>query len=358
MGRVAVLKGLSLVLATAFIAACGGSPTGSVSSPATTATPAANAVAASAATGPITQVRIGLNRNLLFFPVWVAREWGYFKENGIDPKFTEIASGTELRTAILGGSVDFTVQVPEGSAVLYQKGAQLENVVATQGKLTWSLVLAGKYKGQSKLGDAAFLKGKTIGVSSRGSGSDLQLQALLRAGGLKPDTDVKIVAIGAYANGIPAMAQGRIDGMMSVEPGTSQAIAAGDFEYVFFGKPGVYPGSTEVPMGSLAAMKSYIEKQPDVVARVVRSVVEAESAMAKDPDRTLSYAAQLEKSTPDKLTKAVKGQLIPALTPVISEAGWNALMKTLVDAGSIKSAMPYDTAVATQFKSEWAAFKP
>ena len=352
-------RAIALGVSVALVAACGGGGTPSAQATVAPSAAPATAVATSAATATPVQtakVKIGLNKNLLFFAVWVAKEWGFFKNNGIDAEFVEIASGTELRTAILAGSIDLTVQVPEGSAVLYEKGEQLQNLVATQGKLTWSLVLGAKHKGKSKLGEVSYLKGMTIGVSSRGSGSDLQLQALLRNGGLKPDTDVKIVAIGAYANGIPAMERGTIDGMMTVEPSTSQAIAAGDFEYVFFGDS-VYPGSTDVPMGSLAAMKAFIDKNPEVTARIVRSIVEAEAAMVKDPDRTLAYAASLNKSTPEEMTKAVRKELIPALSPVISEVGWGALMKTLVDAGSIKAAMPYNLAVATQFKSEWDRFK-
>lgn len=349
-----VLKVMSLALVVVLIAACGGSsatpgPSGSPTnapSVAPTATPLQTAT-----------VRIGLNKNLLFFAVWVAQERGFFKKNGIEAEFKEITDGTALRTAVLAGSIDFTVQVPEGSAVLYNQGETLMNVVATQGKLTWSLLLAERHKGKFTKGDGKALKGMTIGVSSRGSGSDLQLQALLNASGLKPNTDVKIVAIGAYANGIPAMAQGQIDGMMTVEPATSQAIAAGAFEHVYYGDPGVYPGSADVPMGALAALKTYIDKNPDVTARVVRSIVEAETYMVANPDWTLEYAATLNKSTAAALSGAVKKQLIPALTPVISETGWKTLVGVLVQAGAIQKEAPYSAAVAIQFKSEWDKFK-
>ncbi len=301
-------------------------------------------------------VKIGLNKNLLFLAVWVAKERGIFEKNGIDAEFVQIADGTSLRTAILAGSIDFTVQVPEGSAVLHQQGANLLNVVATQGRLTWSLVLAGKYKDKVKLGDVSALKGMTIGVSSRGSGSDLQLQALLKANGLKPNSDVQIVAIGAYANGIAAMEQGRIDGMMCLEPARGQALAAGDFEDVNFGTE-VYPGSTDVPMGALAAMKEYIDANSDLVGRVVASLVQAQSDMVADPEWTLQYAARLNNLPADSLEGAVKQQLIPALNPAITEKGWNTLMQVLVDAGALKQAVPYSEAVATQFAPEWDKFK-
>lgn len=315
-----------------------------------------NSAAAQNAARETTSVKIAVNKNLLFFPVWVAKERGIFQKNGIDAQFVEITDGTALRTAILAGSVDFTVQVPEGSAVLYSRGAKLMNVVATQAKLTWSLVLAGKYKGKFKANDAKILKGMTIGVSSRGSGSDLQLQALLKANGLAPNTDVKIVAIGAYANGIAALEQNRIDGMICLEPARGQALAAGNFEQIYFGTD-VYPGSTNVPMGSLAAMQEYIDKNRDLATRIVLSVVEAESAMVADPDWALAYAARLNNMKPEQLSFAVKSQLIPALNPAMSEKGWNTLMEVLVDAGALKETVAYSEANATIFAPVWAKFK-
>jgi NitT/TauT family transport system substrate-binding protein len=311
---------------------------------------------AHAQTPAMTKVRIAINKNMLFFPVWVAKERGLFAKNGVDVEFVEIADGTALRTAALSGSVDFATQVPEGSAVLFSRGEKFPNLVATQAKLTWSLVLAGKYKDKVKVGDAKALKGMTIGVSSRGSGSDLQLQALLKANGLTPNQDVKIVAIGAYANGIAAMEQNRIDGMICLEPARSKAIAAGNFEHVYFGTE-VYPGSANVPMGALAALQDYIDKHPDLARRVVLSVVEAESAMVADPDWTLAYAAKLNNTSTDELSYAIKQQHIPALNPAMSEKGWNTLMDVLVDTGALKEKVAYKDANATMFASEWAKFK-
>lgn len=306
--------------------------------------------------GDATPVKIAINKNMLFLPVWVAKERGLFAKNGIDAQFLEIADGTALRTAVLAGSVDFATQVPEGSAVLYSRGAHLLNVVATQAKLTWSLVLAGKHKDKVKPGDVKGLKGMTIGVSSRGSGSDLQLQALLKANGIAPNKDVKIVAIGPYANGIAAMEQDRIDGMMCLEPARGKALAAGNFEHTYFGTD-VYPGSANVPMGSLAAMQEYIEKNPGLARRVVLSVVEAESAMVADPKWTLTYAAKLNNTTEEELDFAITVQHIPALNPAMSEAGWNTLMDVLVDTGALKEKVPYKAANATMFAPEWAKFK-
>lgn len=373
--RSAVFHGKSRLLTAAFCAALIAAGCSSGAATTTTSTSPASGPTTSAPTGssaPSTTtepqttttfktvtVKIGLNRNLLFLPVWVAKEKDFFSGQGIDAQFTELSGGSELRTAILGGSTDFTVQVPEGSALLYVQGEHLVNVVATQKKLGWKLIIRTQEKDQVKT--VADLKGKVIGVSGRGAGSDVQLQALLRSANLVPDKDVKIVAIGAYSAGIEAMRAGQIDGMMIVEPATSQALSEGvGYVLADWSAPDfkIYPGVDQVPFGSLAAMQSYIDAHPDVVERVVRAVVQAEQYMVDNPDWTVQYAATLTSTDASLIDGAVRNGLLPNVGPQISEVGWNALVKALQGAGVITEDVPYQAVTDVALASVWDEFKP
>ncbi len=91
-----------------------------------------------------------------------------------------------MRTAVMSGAVDMAIQNPEGSALLYQQGQRLVNLVATQGKLHWVLVLGKQHAGKVKPGDIAALKGMRLGVTARSAASDMHLQALLRRANLLP----------------------------------------------------------------------------------------------------------------------------------------------------------------------------
>ncbi|HTV71244.1 MAG TPA: ABC transporter substrate-binding protein [Rhizobiaceae bacterium] len=302
-----------------------------------------------------TDVSIGVNRNLLFVPAWIAKERGFYEKHGLNVTLQEVGGGAELRTAILSGAVQFIVQSPEGSAPLYVQGQRLVNVVATQGKLNWALVLGKQHDGKVNSGDLSALKGMTFGVTGRGSGGDMQLQALLRRGGLVPDQDVQIVAVGQYAAGIAAMQEGQIDGIMAVEPATAQALDAGGFVLVDYGQGNAYPGSDSVPMGALATTGEYLASNEPVARAVVESVVDAMMFIREDPAWSAEYIAKLSGLTVEQARRIVDKELVEN-SPVISEEGWNTLVGLLKEGGVLKVDVPYAEVVATQFADIWARY--
>jgi NitT/TauT family transport system substrate-binding protein len=74
----------------------------------------------------------------------------------------------------------------------------------------------------------ADLKGKNLGVTSIGSGTQTVTSAIIGKAGLSPTNDVKFVPVGAGSTFIAAMKQGAIDAGMTTEPTISRLIAAGD----------------------------------------------------------------------------------------------------------------------------------
>jgi NitT/TauT family transport system substrate-binding protein len=313
------------------------------------ATPSAPALAQG------TEISIGVNRNLLFVPVWIAKERGFYEERGLDVTLQEVGGGAELRTAILSGAVQLIIQSPEGSAPLYVQGQRLVNVVATQGKLNWALVLGKQHEGKVAPGDLASLKGMTFGVTGRGSGGDMQLQALLRRGELVPDEDVSIVAIGQYAAGVAAMEQGQIDGIMAVEPATAQALDAGGFIFVDYGQGDAYPGADTVPMGSLATTAEYLDANGETVRAVVEAVVDAMIFIREDPTWSADYIAGLSGLTVEQARRIVDKELVDN-SPVISEEGWNTLVGLLKSGGVLEVDVPYAEVVASQFADIWSRY--
>jgi NitT/TauT family transport system substrate-binding protein len=313
----------------------------------------------SLAAGPsvaATDVKIGVNRNLLFVPVWIAKDRGFFAKRGIDATLQEVGGGAELRTALLSRSVDLVVQSPEGSAPLYQQGQKLVNVVATQGKLNWALVLSKYHKDKMKPGDLQALKGLKFGVTGRGSGGDMQLQALLRRGGLAPDRDATIVPVGTYAAGIAAMDRRQIDGIMAVQPATAQALNAGGFVFVDYGVGQAYPGSDEVPMGSLATTAEYLAANEATVKAVVEAVVDAMVHITREPAWSAEYIAKLSGLTVEQ-SRSIVDKELARNSPVISERGWNTLMQVLKDGGVLKVDVPYQDVVARQFLPVWKRYE-
>lgn len=253
--------------------------------------------AATASAAELQPVTIAVNRNLLFVPVWVAQEQGFFEAEGLDAELVELTGGgAEIRTAVLFGAVDATVQVPEGSALVYQQGQRLVNIVVTQSTVPWRLVLSQELEGSVEPGDVAALEGLTIGVTGRGAGSDVFLQALLRSVGLEPDADVTIAAYGGpWASALTAIEEGQMDGAMIVQPGVAPSREVA-FEFARISDGELLEGAEVMP----GAMND----------------------LHADPSAGVESGARIMTDSDDAFIETVVSRMVPKCGPELNEESW------------------------------------
>lgn len=62
------------------------------------------------------------------------------------------------------------------------------------------------------------LKGKIVGISSRGGSNDLMLQIVLQKNGLAPNKDVTVIIVGAQGESVIALRTGRIAAALITPP--------------------------------------------------------------------------------------------------------------------------------------------
>ena len=80
----------------------------------------------------------------LHIPSYIAMDKGFFKDEGLDARFVELA-GKPLMTAGLTGNVDF-IPIPSGGAQAVLKGAQLRYIVGQSLKPQWIIVVKPEIK--------------------------------------------------------------------------------------------------------------------------------------------------------------------------------------------------------------------
>jgi ABC-type nitrate/sulfonate/bicarbonate transport system substrate-binding protein len=145
---------------------------------------------------------------------FVAKDKGIFEKHGLDVTFTYPPSGATAAQLLLAGEIrgwngpmDYAIQAAAKGADLKMAGMPFPTttdyiIVSTTG--TWPAVNA-PYEEKIKA-----LKGKTIGVSGIGAGTDHMLIAVLNSVGLA-DSDVHRVAVGPSIGGLGQLQSGRID---------------------------------------------------------------------------------------------------------------------------------------------------
>src|SRR5215813_4834977 len=139
-------------------------------------------------------------------PFWIAKEIGLYEKYGLDVKLVNIAAGSVSLTALLAGDVQLTT---DSSAGVVSGGARGATVitVSTNGALPYQLVALPTIRSPGEL------RGKIVGSSRIGAGTDFLLRRILAKLALVPGKDVSLIPTGVSESEkrIQLMLQGKID---------------------------------------------------------------------------------------------------------------------------------------------------
>lgn len=139
-------------------------------------------------------------------PLWIAKDLGIFEKYGLDVDLLYIASGFTSVNALLGGSVQVIAASGSSAVGAAARGAPVV-IIASLGAIGYKLIA------RPSITSIQELRGKVIGSSRIGAGSDYALQRLLPKLGLQPGKDVHLIPTGLSESDrrLLIMLQGRID---------------------------------------------------------------------------------------------------------------------------------------------------
>lgn len=156
------------------------------------------------------RIAIGGQAQLIYLPVTLAQELGYYKEAGLNVTLLDFPGGAKALEALMGGSADVVCG-------FYDHTIQM----AAQGKELTAFVAMLRYPGLVLVSPAIAsipdLNGKTVGVSAPGSSTHMFLNYLLVTHGLKPD-DVSNASIGMSATAVGAVTHNKVDAAVMTDP--------------------------------------------------------------------------------------------------------------------------------------------
>jgi NitT/TauT family transport system substrate-binding protein len=238
---------------------------------------AALLIAASFATAASAQdkvrIAVGGKSAVYYLPLSVAERLGAFKDAGLDVEIADVASGGRTLQAVVGGSSDIgvgnfdhTIQMQakhQGLAAVLQFGRYPGFVLA---------IMAGKADRYHSPKD---LKGMKIGVTSPGSATHFMAAYMLVRSGMKVD-DASFVGTGTTSTAVAAAQRAEIDAIVSSDPmmtlmETDMLVKVVADTRTEAGTKAVYGGP--YPGGAIYATPAFIEKNPQVVQKVVDAFV-------------------------------------------------------------------------------------
>jgi len=165
-------------------------------------------------------------------PLWIAKDLGLYEKYGLDVKLVNIAAGSVSLTALLAGNVHLTTDSSSGVVGAVARGAPIVTV-STNGALPYQLIALPSIKSPPEL------KGKIVGSSRIGAGTDFLLRRILANLGLTPGKDVSLIPTGVSESEkrIQLMFQGKIDATIGEADKVFQFAQLGGQKLSVLGEP-------------------------------------------------------------------------------------------------------------------------
>jgi NitT/TauT family transport system substrate-binding protein len=209
----------------------------------------------------------------------VGKEMGFFKEENLTVDTINADGSIAALQAVASGSADVTPA--DAGSIL---GAVEKNVpVKAIGGLVqnWPWVMA--VKPDSPISSAADLRGKKVGVISLASGSAPYARAYVRAAGMDPEKDVKLLPVGVGAQAATALNSGSVD-VLALYTQAYAVIENSGTQFKYLDNPDMFKGIRSL---TFAASEKSLKQNKDVNARFLRAAYKSMLFSAKNPEAAM-----------------------------------------------------------------------
>lgn len=195
-------------------------------------------------------------------PFKVAQLRGFWREEGLDVE-TILIRGAVGMQALLGGSVDYTSA--SGSTIAAAvRGIPVKLVFVSSAKPQFDLM------SQPAIKSVQDLRGKIVGISSRGGSNDLITQMILQKNGLAPSKDVTLIIVGGQEESALALRAGRVAAALMTPPRPFMLLREGFNRLAYSGDY-----MSTYPNGGIGVTDEKIKSNPGEVQAFVKGTIKA-----------------------------------------------------------------------------------
>ncbi|MBW6417430.1 ABC transporter substrate-binding protein [Celeribacter sp. PS-C1] len=269
-------------------------------------------------------------QSLLYLPLYVAQEQGFFADEGLEVTIETGGGGAQSWAAVIGGSAQFSIQDPVFVPKSREMGADGVVVAGVQNAPTVFIFGSDETPLQD---DLSLLSGKRVITSPEPDTTWAFMSYLIEQEGLE---DVNIVNV-SIGNEIPAVMAGRADYALAVDPQVAQAELDNGLSsvYSFSANKDWYPYA----FSSLTTTQSYIDENPEAAQGVVTAFERASRFIYADFDRTVEIAQEYFPTLSEEVVRTSVQREIDAKgypeNVLVSEKAWENNMNISVYAGTL-----------------------
>jgi NitT/TauT family transport system substrate-binding protein len=300
--------------------------------------------------------------SVAFIPIYVARYFNYFGDEGLAADVITTAGGGPDVAALVAGEAQFTAAGPNNQLALWQEGKKTLSVASFGDRLTINLVMSKELADQKGITrespmeqKLAALKGARISITRRGALTDLVSRMYASRACLDPDKDVQIIATQAGQTQIAALEQGQVDVVAASTPTAETIVERGRGVMLFYNSGGEDPSLQPFTGYSIIVREDYPRQESETVKAFVRAIVRANKwtvdHTAEDAAKIMNfYLPNLQVADIAKNFAYIKTG-VPA-TGCLSERGVGANIEMFKAAGFLKQDIKWTDIATNDFLPE------
>jgi NitT/TauT family transport system substrate-binding protein len=236
--------------------------------------------------GEITELTgtIPFPSGIVFYPLYVAEDKGYFEEEGISVRVQPLEGSGPVIQQVITGQADFGLGTPSDTMSAVLEGADLTSIYTLYQSNVFSVVT----EADSDVDTLADLEGETIGVGSKEGGETDFLKALLSAEhGWQEGEDYELLAVGDGGSATVAIEGGDVPAYAASFPDVAIMRLRG------LELRNIVPSNFQGFFDSTVVMQSdFVNKNPDLIEGLGRALAKATIFGLENPEETLDITAK------------------------------------------------------------------
>jgi len=230
----------------------------------------------------ISKIRVSTNKTPYSTLYVVAKEKGFFKEEGLDVETVIVGTGREGLDALISKNVEINFVVDTPMANLGFKSTEVQLVATLAEGLDLDLIVR-KDRGINQPSD---LKGKKIGIQ-KGTVMEFFASKFLETNGINKE-DVEIQNIGIKEMAV-AFERGDFDAVSSFEPHTNKILEMMRDEAATFSL--VIP-KVRLVNWNVSVRQEFLENHPVVIKRFLQALIKAEKYTRDNKEEVIGIVSQ------------------------------------------------------------------
>ncbi|MFD3928760.1 ABC transporter substrate-binding protein [Streptomyces sp. NPDC058614] len=318
--------------------------------------------AESGASTAVGKLAVGqVSTSIAFFPMFIATKKGYFKEEGVtfgDPPI--LGNGSKVAAALKSGSIELGGSVMTDVLKLSQIQSDIRLVANLVDKYYIDIITGTKFEGAAANAPLekriAALRGKKIGITGPGSGTEALVVYLFTKGGMDAKKDAELVNLGSEPPAaLGALKGGQVDALSFAQPLAQQAEGTDVGTTYISPARGDIPGLVNASHGVIFTTQGILKDKAKEIAAFQRALVRARGDIhGGDSAELKKLLAEYRSGMPDATLDALLPQLkdeIPA-TNGFKRSSFDAAVEFHKFSGLIEKDPGYDRLVPANLREQ------